>query len=140
MLIDELKKANIEAMKARDQIARGALSVVLTKSKLVEVELKAKGQELADSNVLEIIQKTLKELSDEKEGYMKVNNTEKVESIIKQEEILKAFLPKQLTREEILAEIEKLEDKSMQSVMKHFKANFAGKVDMSLVSQIARGL
>ena len=140
MLIDELKKANIEAMKARDQIARGALSVVLTKSKLVEVELKAKGQELADSNVLEIIQKTLKELSDEKEGYMKVNNTEKVESIVKQEEILKAFLPKQLTREEILAEIEKLEDKSMPSVMKHFKANFAGKVDMSLVSQIARGL
>ena len=140
MLIDELKKANIEAMKARDQIARGALSVVLTKSKLVEVELKAKGQELADSNVLEIIQKTLKELSDEKEGYMKVNNTEKVESIVKQEEILKAFLPKQLTREEILAEIEKLDDKSMPSVMKHFKANFAGKVDMSLVSQIARGL
>ena len=140
MLIDEIKSANIEAMKARDQIARGALSVVLTKSKLVEVELKAKGQELADSNVLEIIQKTLKELSDEKEGYMKVNNTEKVESIVKQEEILKAFLPKQLTREEILAEIEKLEDKSMPSVMKHFKANFAGKVDMSLVSQIARGL
>lgn len=140
MLIDELKKANIEAMKARDQIARGALSVVLTKSKLVEVELKAKGQELADSNVLEIIQKTLKELSDEKEGYTKVNNTEKVENIVKQEEILKAFLPKQLTREEILAEIEKLDDKSMPSVMKHFKANFAGQVDMSLVSQIARGL
>lgn len=140
MLIDELKKANIEAMKARDQIARGALSVVLTKSKLVEVELKAKGQELADSNVLEIIQKTLKELSDEKEGYTKVNNTEKVESIVKQEEILKAFLPKQLTREEILAEIEKLDDKSMPSVMRHFKANFAGQVDMSLVSQIARGL
>ena len=140
MLIDKLKKANIEAMKARDQIARGALSVVLTKSKLVEVELKAKGQELADSNVLEIIQKTLKELSDEKEGYTKVNNTEKVENIVKQEEILKAFLPKQLTREEILAEIEKLDDKSMPSVMKHFKANFAGQVDMSLVSQIARGL
>ena len=102
MLIDEIKKANIEAMKARDQIARGVLSVVLTKSKLLEVELKAKGQDLADSNVLEIIQKTLKELSDEKEGYLKVNNTEKVDSIVKQEVILKAFLPKQLTKEEQL--------------------------------------
>ena len=140
MLIDEIKKANIEAMKARDQIARGVLSVVLTKSKLLEVELKAKGQDLADSNVLEIIQKTLKELSDEKEGYLKVNNTEKVDSIVKQEVILKAFLPKQLTKEEILAEIEKLDDKSMPSIMKHFKANFAGQVDMSLVSQIARSL
>ena len=140
MLIDEIKKANIEAMKARDQIARGVLSVVLTKSKLLEVELKAKGQDLADSNILEIIQKTLKELSDEKEGYLKVNNTDKVDSIVKQEAILKAFLPKQLTKEEILAEIEKLDDKSMPSIMKHFKANFAGQVDMSLVSQIARSL
>lgn len=140
MLIDELKKANIEAMKARDQIARGALSVVLTKSKLLEVEMKAKGQEIADSNILEIIQKTLKELSDEKEGYEKVKNAEKVENIVKQENILKAFLPKQLTKEEILAEIEKLDDKSMPTIMKHFKANFAGKVDMSLVSQIARNL
>lgn len=140
MLIDEIKKANLEAMKARDQVARAALSVVLTKAKLLEVELRTKNVELADSNVLEIIQKTLKELSDEKEGYLKVGNTERVEGIEKQESILKGYLPKQLSREEILEEINKLEDKSMPSVMKHFKANFAGKVDMSLVSQIARGL
>lgn len=140
MLIDELKKANIEAMKARDQIARAALSVVLTKAKLLEVEMRSKGQEMVDANVLEIIQKTLKELSDEKEGYAKVNNSERVEAIEKQEAVLKAYLPKQLTKEEILEEINKLEDKSMPSIMKHFKANFAGKVDMSLVSQVARSL
>lgn len=140
MLIDELKKANIEAMKARDQVARGALSVVLTKAKLLEVEMRSKGQEMNDGNVLDIIQKTLKELSDEKEGYAKVNNSERVESIEKQESVLKAYLPKQLTKEEILEEINKLDDKSMQSIMKHFKANFAGKVDMSLVSQLARSL
>lgn len=140
MLIDELKKANIEAMKARDQVARAALSVVLTKSKLLEVELRSKGQELADSNVLEIIQKTLKELSDEKEGYAKVGNAERVANVEAQEAVLKNYLPKQLSKEEILEEINKLEDKSMPSIMKHFKANFAGKVDMSLVSQLARSL
>lgn len=140
MLINDIQKANLEAMKARDQVARAALSVVLTKAKLLEVELRTKGTELTDANVLEIIQKTLKELSDEKEGYLKVNNTERVEGIEKQEAILKGYLPKQLTREEILEEINKLEDKTMPSIMKHFKANFAGKVDMSLVSQIARSL
>ena len=36
--------------------------------------------------------------------------------------------PLQLTEEEIRAEIAKLEDKSMPSIMKHFKTNFAGKV------------
>ena len=140
MLLDELKKANMEAMKNKDKDARSVLSVVLTKCQLLIVEANANGKEFGDPQVLEVIQKVLKELSDEKEGYQKVNNTERVASIIHQEEVIKAYLPKQLTREEIIEEINKLEDKSMPSVMKHFKANFAGKVDMSLVSQIARGL
>ena len=140
MLLDELKKANMEAMKAKDKDARSVLSVVLTKCQLLIVEANANGKEFGDPQVLEVIQKVLKELSDEKEGYQKVNNAERVASIIHQEEVIKAYLPKQLTREEIIEEINKLEDKSMPCVMKHFKANFAGKVDMSLVSQIARGL
>ncbi len=140
MLLDELKKANIEAMKAKDKDARSVLSVVLTKCQLLIVEANANGKEFNDPQVLEVIQKVLKELSDEKEGYQKVNNQERVASISHQEEVIKAYLPKQLTREEIIEEINKLDDKSMPSVMKHFKANFAGKVDMSLVSQIARGL
>ena len=140
MLLDELKKANIEAMKAKDKDARSVLSVVLTKCQLLIVEANANGKEFGDPQVLEVIQKVLKELSDEKEGYQKVNNAERVASINHQEEVIKAYLPKQLSREEILAEIDKLEDKSLPNVMKHFKMNFAGKVDMSLVSQIARGL
>ena len=140
MLLDELKKANIEAMKAKDKDARSVISVVLTKCQLQIVECNANGKEFGDPQVLEVIQKVLKELSDEKEGYQKVGNQERVDSIIHQEEVIKAYLPHQLTREEIIEEINKLEDKSMPSVMKHFKSNFAGKVDMSLVSQIVRGL
>ena len=140
MLLDELKKANMEAMKNKDKDARSVLSVVLTKCQLLIVEANANGKEFGDPQVLEVIQKVLKELSDEKEGYQKVNNAERVASINHQEEVIKAYLPKQLSREEILAEIDKLEDKSLPNVMKHFKMNFAGKVDMSLVSQIARGL
>ena len=140
MLLDELKKANIEALKNKDKDARSILSVVLTKCKLVEVENNASKKPFTDSDVLVIIQKVLKELSDEKEGYLKVNNSERVSSIETQENFLKKYLPQQLSREEILEEISKLEDKSMPSIMKHFKMNFAGKVDMSLVSQIARSL
>ena len=140
MLLDELKKANIEAMKNKDKDARSVISVVLTKCQLLQVEAKASGKDFNDPQVLEVIQKVLKELSDEKEGYIKVGNTERVDSIIHQEEVIKAYLPHQLSREEIIEEINKLDDKSMPAVMKHFKMNFAGKVDMSLVSQIVRGL
>ena len=140
MLLAQLQKDNIQAMKDKDTNKRSILSVVITKCKLQEVELRSKGQELEDGKILEIIQKALKELGDEKEGYQKVNNTERVKSIEEQENVLKQYLPKQLSKEEILEEINKLEDKSIPSVMKHFKTNFAGKVDMSLVSRLARGI
>ena len=140
MLLQDLQKANIQAMKDHDQNARAILSVVISRCKLLEVELRSKGKELTDEDVLGIIQKIIKELSDEKEGYIKTNNLERAKLIDEQAEIIKVYLPKQLTEEEILAEINKLEDKSIPSIMKHFKTNFAGKVDMSLVSRVARGI
>ena len=140
MLLQDLQKANIDAMKAHDQNAKAILSVVISRCKLLEVELRAKGNELTDADVLGIIQKIIKELGDEKDGYIKTNNLERAKLIDEQAEIIKVYLPKQLTEEEILAEINKLEDKSIPSIMKHFKTNFAGKVDMSLVSRLARGI
>ena len=140
MLIDELKAANINAMKARDNTARAVLSVVLTRYKLQEVELRANGKEIGDKELLSIIQKVLKELSDEKEGYLKVNNTERANSIAEQEKVLSQYLPKQLSEEEIRKIINSLEDKSVPSVMKHFKMNYTGQVDMSLVNSVLRSL
>ena len=140
MLLAELQKANIQAMKDHNQNARAILSVVISRCKLFEVELRSKGKELTDEDVLGIIQKIIKELGDEKEGYIKTNNLERAKLIDEQAEIIKVYLPKQLSEEEILAEINKLEDKSIPSIMKHFKTNFAGKVDMSLVSRLARGI
>lgn len=140
MLIDEIKANNIKAMKERDNITRGVLSIVMTKYKNMEVEMRASGKEIGDKELLSIIQKTLKELSDEKEGYIKVNNQEKIDSISKQEAVLSGYLPKQLSEQEIRDIIASLEDKSVPNVMKHFKMNYAGQVDMSLVNSILRSL
>ena len=140
MLIDEIKANNIKAMKERDNITRGVLSIVMTKYKNMEVEMRASGKEIGDKELLSIIQKTLKELSDEKEGYIKVNNQEKIDSISKQEAVLNGYLPKQLSEQEIRDIIASLEDKSVPNVMKHFKMNYAGQVDMSLVNSILRSL
>lgn len=140
MLIDEIKSANIQAMKNRDAVTKGVLSIIMTKYKLQEVELKASGKKIGDKELLAIIQKTIKELSDEKEGYQKANNLDRVADISKQEAILANYLPKQLTKEEIENIIKTLEDKSMPAVMKHFKTNYQGQVDMSLVNSVLRSL
>lgn len=140
MLIDELKKASMEALKNKEKDKRAALSVVINKYNLASIELKAQGKEITDADLISIIAKTLKELADEKDGYAKVNRLDRVEGIAIQENTLKAYLPKMLSEEEIKDEILKLDDKSIPSIMRHFKANFAGKVDMGLVNKVARTL
>lgn len=139
MLIDELQKANIEALKARDQVARAIYSVILAKYKAFAIELKAQGKEAADADLVKIITKSIKELDEEKEGYEKAGRAEEVKNILTQKALIEKYLPKLMSEEEIKKVISFLEDKSMPSVMKHFKMNYDGKVDMALVSKVARG-
>ena len=140
MLIDELKAAKIEAFKQKDNVRKDIIGIIVSKYQLAQVEARGKGQEIGDKELIQIIQKTLKELSDEKDGYKKVGNEAKVADIARQEEVISSYLPKQLSEEEVRTIIASLEDKSVPSVMKHFKANYAGQVDMSLVNSIIRSL
>lgn len=140
MLIDEIKKANLQAMKDRDHVKRAIFSIVINKYMNAAIEAKIYGKEITDADVLNIIQKTCKELDDEAAGYEKVGNVEKLAETATQKSCIETFLPKQLTEDEIKEIIDKLEDKKVSSIMKHFKTNYAGQVDMSLVSKIARSL
>lgn len=138
MIIDELQKANIEALKSGDKTSRAILSVVIAKYKASAIELKAQGKEATDADMVKIITKSIKELDEEKEGYVKVGRTEEVNAIDAQKALIEKYLPKMMSEDEIRKIISSLEDKSMPSVMKHFKMNYDGQVDMSLVSKIAR--
>ena len=138
MLINELEKANIEALKNKDKTARAVLSVVINKYRVNAIELKAQGKEATDADVVKVINKVVKELDEEKAGYEKLGRVDDVKAIDEQKAIIEKYLPKLMSEDEIRKIIASLEDKSMPSVMKHFKANYDGKVDMSLVSKIAR--
>ena len=140
MIEEQIKKANVEAMKNKDTVARAFYSVLMNKIMLEKINKREKGQEITDADVSNIIQKMIKELNDEKENYQKAGNMEEVAQLEKQLEIAKTYLPKMLSREEIKAEIMKLDDKSIPVVMKHFKANFNGQVDMRLVQEVLKEL
>lgn len=138
MIEEQIKKANIEAMKNKDAIARAFYSVLMNKIMLEKINKREKGQEITDADVSNIIQKMIKELNDEKDNFAKAGRSEEVEHLEKQIEIAKTYLPKMLSRDEIKAEINKLADKSIPVVMKHFKANFNGQVDMRLVQEVLK--
>ncbi len=134
MILDEIKKANTEAIKSKNSNARAIYSVVMTKAMMEEVKKREKGENLSDMDLVAIIQKTIKELTDEAESYRKAGNNAEAEKIDEQKSIVAVYLPKMLSKEEIHDIISSLDDKSIPAVMKHFKENYAGKVDMSLVN------
>lgn len=138
MIFDDLKKANMEAMKANDQNARGVYSVLINKCMLKSVELKTRNASLTDGDTLVLINKTIKELDEEYETYKKAGREEQAAVIAYQKGLLEKYLPKLMSEEEIESEITKLDDKSLKNVMIHFKTNFQGKCDMKLVSQVAK--
>ena len=138
MIIDEIKKANMQAMKDRNVQARAIFGVVMNKAMLNKIEKKEKGLEQTDADLVAILQKTIKELDEEKENYIKAGNSEQAQNIEMQKNLISIYLPKMMSEDEIRAESKTLEDKSIPSIMKHFKANFNGKVDMGTVNKIAR--
>lgn len=140
MIEEQIKKANIDAMKNKDNIARSFYSVLLNKILLEKIAKGQRDQMLPDADISNIIQKVIKELNEEKENYVKVNNLEQVGVIEKQIEIASKYLPKMLSSEEIKQIILSLDDKSVPTVMKHFKTNFNGQVDMRLVQEVLKSL
>lgn len=140
MLIDEIKKANMQALKDKDKATRAALSTVINKYMLLNVENKAKGKETTDADVISILQKSVKELEEEKNMFVKAARQDKIDEMNIQINAVKKYLPEMMSEDEIRKIISGLEDKSVKSVMAYFKDNYAGKVEMAKVSQVLRSL
>lgn len=140
MIIDTIKTANIQAIKDKNKNARTIYSIIMNKHLLASVEARTFGGTVTDADMVKIISKTIKELNEEQENYEKAGNSEQVKNIAEQKAILEVYLPKMLSEDEIKNIILELPDKSTPSVMKHFKQNYNGSVDMKLVSDVLKSL
>lgn len=138
MILDDIKKANMVALKEKNQTARNIYSIVMTKAMLETVKKREKNEELTDADMVAILQKTIKELTDEAESYKTAGKPEQAQEIASQKAVIEKYLPKMLDEEEIYNIIANQEDKTIPSIMKFFKANYAGKVDMSKVSAVLK--
>ncbi len=140
MLLDDIKKAGIDALKARDKVARAIYEVVINKCQVAMIDKRGEGKEFTDTDVIQILQKVVKELTEERENYQNVNNQEEVDNISRQLEIVKGYLPPMMSESEIAEQINKLDDKSIGNVMRYFKQNFAGSVDMGQVQAVLKSM
>ena len=134
----ELKKEKMLALKNHDGDKMNVLGIVISSLQKLEIEKKAAGKEITEVEMVSILNKTIKELTDEKAMYEANGRAEQALSDQRQIEIIKTYLPKMMEEDEIRKVIESLPDHQIKTIMQAFKKDYAGKADMALVNKIAR--
>lgn len=137
-MINKIKNDLTLAMKERRAEDKECLSMLYTKLKNKSIDIRPR--ELTDADCVSIIQKFIKELEEERDMFAKAGRIEVSSVKDRNIELVKIYLPKMMSEDEIKTIINSLTDKSMPSIMKHFKMNYQGKVDMGSVSKIAKNL
>ncbi len=136
-ITDDMK----EAMKAQD---KDTLSTIrLLKSAIDLSKINNKLPEITDDLVIEVASKQVKQHNESIEQFRSASRDDLADKLVKEIEIISHYLPKQLTKEEIIKEIDDIFDdivplskKDMGKIMKEANSRLKGKADFKLVSEI----
>lgn len=106
-LFEKVSKDIVAAMKAKDKVRLEALRGV--KKEFIEANTAlGAGQILADDQAMLILQKMAKQRNDSATIYKEQNREDLAEKELAELEVLKDYLPKQLTPEELDVEVSKI--------------------------------
>jgi uncharacterized protein YqeY len=140
---DEIKKA----MLAKDQVSLRALRAVKSAIQLAKTSEGATGGDLTEAQELQILQKLVKTRKDSLDIYNQQNRPDLAEKEQEELAVIEPFLPKQLTADELKAEIQKIvaetgatSMKDMGKVIGQANARLAGRADGRSISETVKAL
>ena len=146
MIRDDVKAAQIAAMKARDTVTTAATRLILSAVKNRDIELRT-GAAPADDDlvVTEVLQKMIKQRRESIDMFRKGNREELAAAEEAEVAVIERFLPRQMSLEEAAAAIDHIAAelgagsvKDMGRVMAEVKARHAGTMDMSKASALVK--
>lgn len=130
------------AMRAKETQKLGAIRLLLAALKQIEVD---KRVDLTDADVIAVVEKEIKKRRDSITQYQQANRPELAEIEQFEVGILLAYLPQQLSAEEIALEVAAAiaatgatGPQDMGKLMGVLKPKLAGKADMALVSKVIK--
>lgn len=135
-VFEELKRA----MKEKDVLSKGVMT--LLKSALDTAE-KEKGSSLTPEEEIAIVNREIKQTNQALEGAQNAKRDDLIEKEEAKLVLLKNFLPKQLSEEEIVAlltEAGVTKGMNMGDAMKIAKPLLAGKADGSIMSKVVKSI
>lgn len=139
-LLEDLKNS----MKEKNEIRKNAVQMV--RAAILQVE-KDNNVTLEDDKITQIIAKEVKKRKDSLEDYKKGGREDIVKQVEEEIAILSEYLPKQLSKEEIIPIIKQIIQetgassiKDMGKVMKEAKEKLGASADGKTINEIAKEL
>jgi uncharacterized protein len=132
-LLNTIKAASLTARKARKTDEAALLSTLMGE---IETLAKAGRGELTDAVVVTVIKKFIKNIDQVIE--VVEPNSIGGQNAIKEKQLLEAFLPKQLSEQELQALIDDMGCTNIGDAMKLLKQNYAGTYDGAMASKILK--
>lgn len=129
-----------EAMKAKDEFKRDTLRTLNAALKQVEVDQRI---EMTDEVVLPLLQREIKKRADSVELYIKGAREDLAKKEQGEIELIKAYLPAQLSDEELKEKIKNIIEragKNLGAVMKIAKDEIGASAEAKRISMIAKEL
>ena len=129
-----------EAMKAKDEFKRDTLRTLNAALKQVEVDQRI---EMTDEVVLPLLQREIKKRADSVELYIKGAREDLAKKEQGEIELIKVYLPAQLSDEELKEKIKKIIEragKNLGAVMKMAKDEIGASAEAKRISMIAKEL
>ncbi len=148
MLREKLNEATKEALKSGDKLKLSTLRLMTAAVQNGDIEARTGGRKpLSDEELLGIFQKQIKQRNESVELYEKGGRAELAKKEKDEIEVIKGFLPQQMSEAEtkaaiaaIIKETGAASVKDMGKVMAALKERFAGKMDFGKASGAVRGL
>ena len=144
-MYEQIKKDLVEAMKSGDKFKLSVIRMLKSALQNEEINLGGNGSGLNDDQVLTVIKREVKKRNGSIDEYTKYNKLDAVEDLKKEVEILSAYLPEEMSEEElnthideIIAEIGAESIKDMGKVMKEVTSRYGSVVDMGKASGIVK--
>ena len=144
-LQDKLNHDLKEAMKAGNSDKVGVLRMLNASLQNRQIE-KGKDAVLTDEDMLQVLTREAKKRKESVEAFIKGDRPELAEKEKLELLIVEAYLPKQMSREEVVAEVEKIIVTLRQArgnivfnnIMKAVMAELKGKADGKVISEIVK--
>lgn len=144
--LEKIKTDLTEALKSGDTFKAGALRYIISAIHNAEIA-KGKGAVLMEEELVAVLQKQAKERQESIEAYQKGGRTDLVEKEQKELDLIKTYLPAQMSGEEIKVLAEEAIKQSgasgpqeMGKVMAILMPKIKGRADGASVSQVVREL